>query len=75
MKKITAIIALVMVLVLLVGCATKAPPKEKKEAAPATVSEVEKELGDYETTAQDLDTSDLDNLDKDLADLDKLELG
>jgi len=77
MKKIMAILFVLSVLALLVGCAKapeKAPIADETTAVDATVSTIEQDVSEIDSLEAELDTSELDELEQDLAELETLEL-
>lgn len=71
--KTTLVIAAVLALLVIAGCA----PKAAAPAAPATdkaVADVSTGVSELDQLTADLDTSDLNTLDQELADIQSLEL-
>jgi len=64
------IIGLILLVISLIGCAKKeTPPEEKPAATEKAASEVGSDISDVGTLDKDLDTSDLENIDKELEDI------
>ena len=68
------VVLAVLGLLLVAGCARKAPAPASQTDVPSTtaaVSEFDKDLNDVDSLNSELDSSELDSLDQDLASLDK----
>ncbi|MBS3097242.1 hypothetical protein J4209_00435 [Candidatus Woesearchaeota archaeon] len=68
-KKII-IIGLILLVISLAGCAKKeAPPEEKPTATEEAVTNVGSDISSVDALDKDLDTSDLDDIDKELEEI------
>ena len=79
MKKTIAMLLILSVLALLVGCAKEAPPEiqpieQVTTPVDTTVSTIEQDVSEIDSLESELDTSELEELDQALADLESLEL-
>ena len=75
MKKIIAMLFVLSVLALLVGCA-KAPSKtmvESDTGVDQSVSTIEQDVSEIDALEAELDTTELDELEQDLAELETLD--
>lgn len=67
-KKTLALILVLMMISVIVGCA-KAPAEVKRIGEPTAAEEVSEDVDEVDTLTEDLDTSDLDDIDQDLDDI------
>ncbi|MBI4145149.1 hypothetical protein HY493_03005 [Candidatus Woesearchaeota archaeon] len=67
MKKWLIALAVLLTVVLVVGCAQKAPAtSEAPKSTEAQASDIEKDIAEVDSISSDLDTSEIDSLDQDL---------
>ena len=73
MKKTLALILVIALLVLIVGCAQKAPEAapaaEEKTATETNVEDVATGIDEIDSIEQELNTSELDNLEQELGEV------
>lgn len=66
MNKQLIALAVLLAVVLVVGCARTAPAPEAPKSTEAQVSDFEKDIAEVDSISSDLDSSELDSLDQDL---------